>query len=151
MTGWVFCGKKFTEGDVIQWTENIIVEHWTGRGKRRKKELLSVGEIQIAAQLLRGEGEWIYLEVREVEILEDRSEGRKALRVPEVGRDIRRKRNTVEKGKPRRLAWKDGAVPAECVRTKVVVERKKRARIRKGRGLSGTFGRVAPRRPKPEK
>lgn len=151
MTTWVFCGKRFTEGDVVEWTENILEERWVGRGKNRRKELPSVGEVRIAAQLLREEGDWIFLEVREIEVLEDRSEGKRALPLPAVGKEIRRKRNTVERGKPKRLQWKDGSAPAECVRTRVVVERRKKVKIRKEKNISGAFSRAGSRKPAPEK
>lgn len=149
MSEWVICGKRFTEGDVIEWTESLFNERWRGRGKKREKELVTVGQMRIVGQLKRESGEWVVLEVREFEILEDRSEGRKALRLPVVGEEIRRKRNTLERGNPRRLRWSDAGQSAESVRGRVVIERRKKIKIRKGRGLSSNFTRKA--KPKPEK
>ncbi len=119
---WIFCEETgFIESDVLRWTESVFEE----RG--RKRRLVRVGRLRVTAQFLEADGDYIRLLVASVEVLEDISGGRKASKV-KPREEIRRKRSTIEKGRPERRLWSD-----ETARMKVVRELRRSVRVRRRR------------------
>ena len=93
-------------GDAIRFEEPI----WGRRSQRHQDEI--VGKRLITAQVAVEDGEWITLDISEVEILEYRLPGRpKAVKKSE-----RRKRRNIERGRPQRLAWSDEEARAMVAR-----------------------------------
>lgn len=117
---WISCEDRFIESDVLRWVESVFEE--------RRKKLVRVAKLRVTAQFDRVDGDYIVLTVGVVEVLEDRSGGRKALKF-KVGDEIRRKRSTVEKGRPERRLWSDETARLKVVRTaKKTFRRRSRAR-----------------------
>lgn len=69
---------------------------------------MKLGERIVAAEVLREDSEWVYLLVRQCELASVKT-GCLPRQVPlhQVGDEIRRKRHTLVKGGPDRLAWSD--------------------------------------------
>lgn len=105
---WIPCGTGFIEADVIRWTEGV----WRRprRHGRRAGRAVNVGELLVVAEVLRDQGGWLDLLVRGCTVLSERP-GRKVLPLP-TDLPLRRKRHTVEKGKPERLLWSDESARA---------------------------------------
>lgn len=102
---WVPCGSGFIEADVIRWTEG----EWR-RPRRRRGRAVNIGDRVVIAEVIRDEGGWVDLLVRDCTILSEKF-GLKVLPLAKNA-PVRRKRHTVEKGKPERLLWSDESARA---------------------------------------
>jgi hypothetical protein len=104
-TDWLPCGSGFIEADVIRWTESVW--HKPKRGRATK-----TGECQVTAEVIGDTDGWVQLLVRDC-----RPVGQETVAgaLPSVGSQIRRKRQTIEKGRPERLLWSDEAARALIV------------------------------------
>jgi hypothetical protein len=108
MAKWIPCGDGFIEADVVRWTEVA----WEKRSRRRNARVINVGERVVTAEVLRIDAEgWVYLLTRACAVLSERIPGRKVTLLPK-GENIRRKRSTIERGKPERLPWSDESARA---------------------------------------
>jgi len=108
MAEWIPIGGDFIEADVIRWTEGVY------RNRRRKKSKpMRIGERLVMAEVLRDEAGWVNLLVRGCEVL-SASFGRDIRDVPGLPKntEIKRKRKTIVRGKPERLAWSDESARA---------------------------------------
>lgn len=76
-----------------------------------------VGERLIVADVLRFDGEWVDLLVRDSKVVSEKSGWK--VRPVATGTEVRRKRQTVEKGKPERLLWSDQSVRALLIRRRL--------------------------------
>ena len=113
MTKWIPCGSEFIGADVVRWKESV----WERRSRRRNARVVNVGERVVTAEVLRVDAEgWVHLLTRACAVSSERIPGRK---VPVLPKDhkIRRKRRTIERGKPERLLWSDESARA-IVRSK---------------------------------
>jgi len=104
-TDWLPCGGGFIEADVIRWTE--AVWHKSRRGRATK-----AGERQVTAEVIGDAEGWVQLLVRDCRPL-----GHEPLAgtLLTAGSETRRKRQTIEKGRPERLLWSDEAARASLV------------------------------------
>lgn len=105
---WIPCGSGFIEADVIRWNE--AVWHKLRRGKGRT---VNVGNRMVIAEVIRDEGEWVDLLVRDCIVLGETT-SRKVAPLPK-NQGVRRKRRTIEKAKPERLLWSDETARAVLV------------------------------------
>jgi hypothetical protein len=105
---WVHCSSGFIEADVIRWREGI----WR-KPRRKRGRSTHVGDRVVVAEVIRDDGEWLDLLVRDCSVIIDKLGNGTAL-LPK-STEIRRKRHTVAKGKPERLLWSDETVRAILV------------------------------------
>lgn len=108
MAEWLPCGKSFIQADVIRWTEGVWERPRRGRGRA-----VYVGERLVTAEVLEDTGGWLELLIRGCKVVSE-----EAGRAPSVlAKDlkVRRRRRTVERGKPERLLWSDESVRASLV------------------------------------
>ena len=105
---WVPCGRGFIEADVIRWNEGV----WQ-KPRRRRGRAVNVGDRVVIAEVIRDDGGWVGLLVRGCTIASEKP-GRKVLPLAK-NMDVRRKRHTIEKGKPERLLWSDESARALLV------------------------------------
>jgi hypothetical protein len=103
---WAAAKNDFMPADVIRWTEPV----WKTKRSRKAKGL-KVGSCQLTAEVLKDEGGWLTLLIRENIITIDKPEYRHDA-PPKKGAEVRRKRETVEKGQPARLLWSDESARA---------------------------------------
>lgn len=109
MTEWIYVGDGFIEADVIRWQEGVFDR----RGPRGARAI-SIGDRLVIAEVLKeAEDGWVWLLVRGCEVI--REKGRKKVEKLEVGKDIKRKRSTIARGKASRLPWSDEAARAVLV------------------------------------
>ena len=106
---WIPCGCGFIEADVIRWNEGV----WK-QPRRRRGRAVNIGDRVIVAEVLRDEGGWVDLIIRGGSVASEKP-GRK-VSVLATNLEIRRKRHTIEAGKPERLLWSDEAARASLVR-----------------------------------
>src|ERR1035437_5539358 len=100
---WIPCGNGFIAADVVRWKESV----WEKRSSRRNTRAVNVGDRIVTAEVLREDAEgWVYLLTRVCALSSVRLPGRKVTLLPK-GENIRRKRSTIERGKPERLLWSD--------------------------------------------
>jgi hypothetical protein len=105
---WIPCGSGFIEADVIRWNEGV----WQ-KPRGRRGRTVNAGDRVVIAEVIRDEGGWVDLLVRDCTIAIEKP-GRKVLPLAKnVG--VRRKRRTIQKGKPERLLWSDETVRALLV------------------------------------
>ena len=90
---WVPCGSGFIEADVIRWNEGV----WQ-KPRRRRGRAVNIGDRVVIAEVVRDEGGWVDLLVRGCSVLSEKF-GRKVVPLPKSA-PVRRKRHTIEKGKP---------------------------------------------------
>lgn len=111
MTEWIPCGDGFIEADVIRWKEGV----WERRGPRQGGRAIKIGDRLVIAEVLREAEEkgWVYLLCRGCEVVSVKM-GRKVALVKK-GEELRRKRTTIARGRPGRLAWSDESVRARLV------------------------------------
>jgi hypothetical protein len=110
MSEWIPCGDAFLPADVVRWREGVWERPNRGKAKPRM-----TGERQVTAELLADEGDgWVRLLVRACVVIEDKSDGRRALLL-KPGEEIKRKRSTLEKGTPERLRWSDESARVELL------------------------------------
>ena len=108
MAKWIPCDSEFIEADVVRWKESV----WEKRSRRRNARAVNVGERVVTAEVLREDAEgWVYLLTRACVLLSERIPGRKVPLLPKGG-NLRRKRRTIERGKPERLLWSDESARA---------------------------------------
>ncbi len=108
MTKWIPCGSEFIAADVVRWKESV----WEKRSRRRNARAVNVGERVVTAEVLREDAEgWVYLLTRACVLSSERIPGRKVTLLPKGG-NLRRKRRTIERGKPERLLWSDESARA---------------------------------------
>jgi hypothetical protein len=106
---WIPCGGGFIEADVIRWTDGV----WR-RLRRRRGRAANVGDLLVVAEVLKDRDGWLDLLVRACSVASEKP-GHKVLSLP-IDQPIRRKRHTVEKGKPERLLWSNEAARAALVK-----------------------------------
>jgi hypothetical protein len=105
---WVACGNGFITADVVRWKESV----WEKRSRRRNARVVNVGERVVTAEVLReDEDGWVFLLTRACVLSSERIPGRKVTLLPKGG-NLRRKRNTIERGKPERILWSDESARA---------------------------------------
>jgi hypothetical protein len=110
MSDWIPCGDAFLPADVVRWREGVWERPNRGKAKPRM-----TGERIVTAELLADGGDgWVRLLVRACFVMEDKSDGRRALLL-KPGEEIKRKRTTLEKGAPERLRWSDESARAELL------------------------------------
>ena len=110
MAKWIPCGDGFIEADVVRWKESV----WEKRSRRRNARAVNVGDRLVTAEVLRGDAEgWVYLLTRACAMVTEKPGRKVALLVK--GQEVRRKRRTIERGKPERLLWSDETVRASLV------------------------------------
>jgi hypothetical protein len=110
---WIPCGDGFIAADVVRWKESV----WEKRSRRRNARAVNVGERIVTAEVLREDAEgWVYLLTRACVLSSERIPGRKVTLLPK-GENLRRKRRTIERGKPERLLWSDESA-RDIVRSK---------------------------------
>jgi len=100
MPKWIPCGSGFIEADVIRWKEDV----WR-RPKRKQGHAVNLGDRVVTAEVIRDEEGWIDLIIRGCAVSNEKP-GRK-VEVLAKDTEIRRKRSTIEQGKPERLMWSD--------------------------------------------
>ena len=105
---WVPCGSGFIEADVIRWSEGVWQKPRRGRGRA-----VNVGDRVVIAEVIRDDGEWVDLLVRDCTVANEKP-GHKVLPLAKNAA-VRRKRHTIEKGKPERLLWSDESARALIV------------------------------------
>ena len=108
MTEWIPVGGGFIEADVIRWKEGV----WQ-KPRRRRGRTVNIGERVVIAEVIRDEGGWLDLLVRDCTIASEKP-GRKVLPLAR-NVEVRRKRRTIQKGKPERLLWSDESARALVV------------------------------------
>lgn len=105
---WIPCGSGFIEADVIRWSEGV----WQ-KSRRRRGRAVHVGDRVVTAEVIGDDGEWVDLLIRGCAVVSEKA-GCRIL--PLAARlEVRRKRHTIEKGKPERLIWSDETVRALLV------------------------------------
>ena len=110
MTEWIPCGSGFIEADVIRWTEGVWQTPKRGRGRDIK-----IGDRIVTAEVVREEAEgWIQLLVRDAATIREELGYPLPILAKEV--EVRRKRQTIEKGNPERLLWSDESARAGLIR-----------------------------------
>jgi len=105
---WVPCGGGFVEADVIRWNEGV----WQ-KPRRRRGRAVNIGDRVVIAEVVRDEGGWVDLLVRGCSVASEKF-GCKVLPLAKNA-PVRRKRHTIEKGKPERLLWSDESARALLV------------------------------------
>ena len=105
---WIPCSSGFFEADVIRWKEAV----WQ-KPRRHGGRTVNIGERVISAEVLRDEGGWLHLLIRGCAVASEKK-GRK-VSVLATNLEIRRKRHTIESGKPERLLWSDEIARAVLV------------------------------------
>ena len=105
---WIPCGSGFIEADVIRWNEGV----WH-KPRRRRGRAVNIGERIVVAEVLRDEGGWLDLLIRGGAVASEKTSCKVSVLATNL--EIRRKRHTIEKGKPERLLWSDETVRAVLV------------------------------------
>lgn len=109
---WIPCSSGFIEADVIRWTEGI----WR-KSRRRRGRAVKTGDRVVIAEVIRDDGEWVDLLVRECIAARENPGPETVLLAKNT--EARRKRHTIEKGNPERLLWSDETVRALLVRKRL--------------------------------
>jgi hypothetical protein len=105
---WIPCGSGFIEADVIRWNEGV----WQ-KPRGRRGRAVNTGDRVVIAEVLRDEGGWLDLLIRGGAVASEKPGHRVSALATNL--EIRRKRHTIEKGKPERLLWSDETVRAVLV------------------------------------
>src|SRR5574337_869296 len=105
---WIPCSSGFIEADVIRWSEGV----WR-KPRRRKGRAVNIGDRVVIAEVIRDDGEWLDLLVRDCTVMRE-THGLQLMMLAK-NTEVRRKRHTVEKGKPERLLWSDETARALLV------------------------------------
>lgn len=108
MSGWVFCQGDFIEADVIRWKEPI----WENRGPRQGRAV-RIGDRLVTAEVLAEDEEtgWVTLLVLDCDNLS--TPPKRMIALLARGVSVRRKRKSLEIGRPERLLWTDEAARAD--------------------------------------
>jgi hypothetical protein len=96
------------EADVIRWSEGV----WQ-KPRRKKGRSVHVGDRTVIAEVIRDHDGWVDLLVRDSTVTSEKPGCRIAPLAKNL--EVRRKRHTIEKGKPERLLWTDETVRALLV------------------------------------
>jgi hypothetical protein len=102
---WVPCGSGFIEADVIRWKEAV----WEKR-QRLRGRAVNAGERMVIAEVIRDADGWVELLVRESTIVSGKPGW--LLKPLPKNVEVRRRRQTIERGNPERLLWSDESVRA---------------------------------------
>ncbi len=105
MAIWIPCEDGFIEADVIRWKESAW-ERWGPRSARA----VNIGDRWVTAEVLREEEGWVYLLVRGCKVVTEKTA--RKVKVLKKGSETKRKRKTIMRGKPERLAWSEESVRA---------------------------------------
>ena len=105
---WIPCGSGFIEADVIRWNEGV----WQ-KPRHRRGRAVNVGDRAVTGEVTRDADGWLDLLIRACTVLSERPGSKVSPLATNLA--IRRKRHTVEKGKPERLLWSDEAARAMLV------------------------------------
>ena len=81
--------------------------------RRRRGRAVNVGDRVVIAEVIRDDGEWVDLLVRDSAVASEKP-GHKILPLAK-DLEVHRKRHTIEKGKLERLLWSDETVRASLV------------------------------------
>jgi hypothetical protein len=100
--------ERVYRGDVVRWNEGV----WQ-KLRRRRGRLVNIGDRIITAEVLQDEGGWLDLLIRGCAVASEKPGHKVSALAANV--EIRRKRHTVEKGKPERLRWSDETARAALV------------------------------------
>lgn len=100
MTVWLECADGFIQADVIRWREGI----WQRRGPKGARAI-KLGDREVIAEVLDGPDEegWVTLLVRDCRILTPHVKDGHI----KAEEQVRRKADTIRRGKPSRLRWSD--------------------------------------------
>ena len=103
MAKWISCEDGFIEADVVRWKEGV----WERRGRSKKGRAVHVGERVVTGEVVKDDGDgWVRVLVRGCETVSEKP-GRNRMAALPKGLEIRRKRSTIERGSPERMAWSD--------------------------------------------
>ena len=105
---WIPCGSGFIQSDVIRWTESV----WR-KPRRNRGRAVNIGERLVIAEVIHDDGEWLDFLVRDCSVTRE-THGLQYMLLAKNA-ELRRKRHTVEKGKPERLLWSDETARALLV------------------------------------
>jgi hypothetical protein len=105
---WIPCGSGFMAADVIRWSESV----WQ-KPRRNRGRAANIGARVVVAEVIRDEGGWLDLLTRGCTVASEKPGCKISILAPKV--EIRRKRHTIEKGKPERLLWSDETARALLV------------------------------------
>lgn len=105
---WIPCSSGFIQADVIRWTEGV----WR-KPRRNRGRAVNTGDRLVIAEVIRDDGEWVDLLVRDCTVTRE-THGLQYMLLAKDS-EVRRKRHTIEKGKPERLLWSDETVRALLV------------------------------------
>ena len=105
---WVPCGSGFIEADVIRWSEGVWQKPRSHRGRT-----VNVGERVVIGEVLLDDRGWVSLLVRGCTVASEKPGHQISMLATNL--EIRRKRPTIEKGKPERLLWSDETARAALV------------------------------------
>lgn len=102
MAEWIPVAGGFIEADVIRWREGVF----SRRGPRGARPI-RIGDRLVIAEVISDADEegWVILLVRGCEVFSEKP-GKK-IEMLEKGKEVRRARKTVMRGKPERLPWTD--------------------------------------------
>ncbi len=100
---WIPCGKLFIQADVIRWNEGV----WH-KPRGRRGRTVNIGERLVIGEVIRDKDEWVDVLIRGCTLVSEKP-GRKVFPLLK-GQEVRRKRRTIERGKPERLLWSDESV-----------------------------------------
>jgi hypothetical protein len=114
-------GRIYRGGHIIRWKEAV----WEKRGPRQGRAV-HIGDRLVTAEVIAEDAEsgFVTLLVREDRILEDKT-AKKTIRPLKKDERIRRKRATLERGRPERLLWSD-----ESARAALAAEQEESATIK---------------------
>lgn len=100
MAVWLDCADGFIQADVIRWREGI----WQRRGPKGARAI-KLGDREVIAEVLDGPDDegWVTLLVRDCCILTPHIKDGKI----KTEEQVRRKAETIRRGKPARLRWSD--------------------------------------------
>jgi hypothetical protein len=104
-TKWISCGAGFIEADLIRWAET----EWR-KAKSKKGRDTVLGERLVTAQVKEDTDGWVRLLILDCKVVSEKP-GRK-VDVLAKGIEKRRKRTTIERGKPERRLWSDESARA---------------------------------------
>ncbi len=105
MGTWVTVSEQFIEADVIRWCEPVF------KPRRGKARAVKLGQRLVAAEVIRREGDWVLLLIRDCQLLSVQT-GVLPREVPllQKGSEVKRKRATITRAKAERLLWSDESV-----------------------------------------
>lgn len=99
MADWMPCAEGFIVADIIRWHEGV----WDRRGPKAARAR-KIGDREVTAEVIDGPDEqgFVLLLVRYCVLAKDTAVG-----MIQPGEQMKRKVNTIQRGKPERMAWSD--------------------------------------------